>query len=286
MTAPATSGGLEPAGPWRDAKVHEGIRIYRNTRTGSPARPTLALLHGFTGHPRSWDRLAEEWSAAGHPILAPALPGHDPGSPVQPREGFSEAAERIGVALERESAGGTVLVGYSMGARVALGLLARWPRRFARALLVGGRLPPADPGERESRRRLERSWCERLRRDGLSAFLEDWERLPLWRTQRDLPRERLDHQRRVRRAHRAEELAGAIETLGLAVMPRQTEPLAAVDARVTLVIGSRDEKFLTLAVELAGTLPRADVETVAGTGHNVVIEAPHALARLVEGGLR
>jgi 2-succinyl-6-hydroxy-2,4-cyclohexadiene-1-carboxylate synthase len=178
-----------------------------------------------------------------------------------------------------------VLVGYSMGARVGLGLLARRPPWLSRAVLVGGRLPPADPAEREARRRLEDGWCHRLRRDGLEAFLREWEAMPLWRTQADLPRARWERQREIRSRHDPEALAAAVETLGLARMPRQPDRLAAVEARVTLVVGSRDEKFAPLLRELAGVLPDAVSHTVPGAGHNVVLEAPDALARLVEGDL-
>jgi 2-succinyl-6-hydroxy-2,4-cyclohexadiene-1-carboxylate synthase len=270
----------------REARVREGVRIYR----GAPRRataPPLVLLHGFTGHPHAWCELAPRWLERGHPLLAPALPGHDPGSQAPAGESFREAVGRLDAALREEL--GTrraVLVGYSMGARAGIGLLARGAAWIERAVLIGGRLPPADPELREQRRVLEAEWCGQLREQGLEAFLERWERLPLWSTQARLPAERLEHQRRLRARHDPEGLARAIECLGLAAMPRETEPLASVKARVTLVVGSRDEKFVPLTRELRDALGGALARTVPGAGHNVLLEAPETVARLVEGDPR
>jgi 2-succinyl-6-hydroxy-2,4-cyclohexadiene-1-carboxylate synthase len=244
------------------------------------------LLHGFTGHPRSWDALAVRWAGRGLSVIAPALPGHDPGSPPIGGESFEDAVARIETAITGALGGGrAILVGYSMGARVGLGLLARRPRWLSRAVLVAARIPPADPAERQARRQLEDGWCIRLRSEGLEAFLREWEALPLWSTQAALPEEQRARQREIRSRHDPAALATAVETLGLARMPREPQRLAAAEARVTLVVGARDEKFVPLVRELAGVIPGAVPQVVPAAGHNVVVEAPDALARLVEGDL-
>jgi len=283
LNVPAPSGDA-PA--WLDAGTRAGVRILRAGPPPDARETAVVALHGFTGHPRSWDELAARWTARDLPVIAPALPGHDPGSSPVAKESFEGAVARIEEATAGTLTGSpAVLVGYSMGARVGLGLLARRPQWLSRAVLVGARMPPADPAEREARQRVEDGWCERLRRDGLEAFLREWEALPLWRTQTGLPRERLTRQREIRSGHDPEGLAAAVETLGLGRMPGLTERLAAAGARVTLVVGSRDGKFVPLVRELAGVLRGAVLQTVPGAGHNVVVEAPDALARLVEGDL-
>ena len=49
----------------------------------------------------------------------------------------------------------------------------------------------------------------------------------------------------------------------------------------TLVVGADDARFLALAAELCGHLPHAALRTIAGAGHNVVTQAPAALAALL-----
>ena len=82
------------------------------------------MLHGFTGSQASFARLAVPGLA-----LVPTLGGH-----------LSEAASAdFWGEVERLAAfapGATELFGYSLGSRLALGLLARYPERFERAVLV------------------------------------------------------------------------------------------------------------------------------------------------------
>ena len=84
----------------------------------------VALLHGFAGDPGIWSDTLAAWRAAGHaaelvPIM---LPGH--GAPVRPTWGANLAS----IATTE------IVVGYSLGARIALGLLANG--RVRRAVLI------------------------------------------------------------------------------------------------------------------------------------------------------
>jgi pimeloyl-ACP methyl ester carboxylesterase len=48
---------------------------------------------------------------------------------------------------------------------------------------------------------------------------------------------------------------------------------------VKLVVGALDLKFVALAHQMAGELPRAEVIEVARAGHNLPLERPLAVAR-------
>lgn len=268
-----------------DHVMREGLRIYR-ARPRVPVEGTVVLLHGFTGHPASWDQVVPPLLDAGRTVLAPALPGHDPGSHAIAGESFRAAANRIDRAISRELAAGTaVLAGYSMGARVALWLVSLPARWLARAVLVGGRAGLTDPAARAGRRAWEAGMATRLREEGMEPFLETWESLPLWTSQQDVPAERAARQRALRAAHDPRELASAMESLGLAGMPPPPGTLPAT--RVTLLAGERDGKFTDLARELLSVLPYASLTVAPGVGHNIVLEAPDVVTRsILEGDIR
>lgn len=237
---------------------------------------TFVLLHGLTGGPESFDALARELPA-GARLVRPLLAGHGP-CPTLPERWAGEVSRLVGL-LEDEGVEGAHLVGYSMGGRLGWSLLDAAPARFSRATLIGAHPGLATRAEREARRAEDQRWIELLERDGLDAFLAAWEALPLWRSQASLPAELEREQRRVRRQHQPSALAAALRALGLAEMPPARPERIRVP--VTLVVGALDQRHLALASELAPKLPRGRCRVVPDAGHNVLLERPQALARLL-----
>ena len=234
------------------------------------------LLHGFTGAPRSWDRVVA-YAELDRAPLVPSLVGHGPDWQERDVESFEgEVACLVSLAASLEQP--RLLCGYSMGARVALALLARQPGLFDAAVLIG-----VDPGLTEEAARVERREVDArrarlLREEGVAAFVAAWEQEPLFASQRDLSREALAAQREVRLVQDAEGLARALEVLGLAEMPDYRSAMKSFEIPITLMTGSLDSKFSGLANALAKENAHIDADIVEGVGHNVVLEAPAAVA--------
>ncbi|MGF1465244.1 MAG: alpha/beta fold hydrolase [Sandaracinaceae bacterium] len=241
----------------------------------------LVLLHGFTGSPATWDRvlaahgLTSALPSALPSALRPWLPGHGPEpDPVGPWE---DTVRRLDASIARSGARGAHLVGYSLGGRLAWGLLRLAPAWLARATLIGAHpgLPDLD---RPARREADRRHAEVLRTDGLGAFVDRWEALPIWASQARLARQARVDQRRERMRHRPAALADVLTHLGLAEMPDHRPALPAIRTPVTLLVGAEDERHRELAGAAARRLPACRLETIPGVGHNPVLEAPEAVA--------
>jgi 2-succinyl-6-hydroxy-2,4-cyclohexadiene-1-carboxylate synthase len=237
------------------------------------------LLHGFTGGPASWRAVAEALDPP-RPLFAPPLPGHC-GAAIDPDAPFAAIAETLLAAPSRLGWETFEIVGYSLGARVALSLLVEHPRGIAGACLIGVRPGLARPAERARRREQDAERARALRRDGLDAFLEAWEREPLFETQARLPAPTLDEQRRIRRSHDAEALAASLEGLGLAAMPNYTPRLGVIAVPTTLVVGEHDVRFAEVARGMISSIVGGRLVVVDGAGHNVVLERPDAVADLL-----
>jgi len=229
----------------------------------------MVFIHGFTGAPASWDGVCAELARARR-IHRVRVLGHD-GGPLTPAPGgFAGEVDRIAAELHSAGMRGVHLVGYSLGGRLALGLLASHPELLTRVTLIGARNGLASEAERHARRAADQRWLTLLAR-GLPDFVEAWETQPLfgrWRS-RD---------RAIRLAHDPRGLALALSTLGLAEMPRFA---ISADLPVALVTGADDLKFAALARELAAGLPRATLHSIDRAGHNIPSEAPAALAALL-----
>jgi 2-succinyl-6-hydroxy-2,4-cyclohexadiene-1-carboxylate synthase len=242
----------------------------------------LAMLHGFTGSPASFDEVR---SRLGRDItvVAPRLVGH--GDPADARvHDFAGEVDRI-AALLRGAGPRWYVLGYSLGGRVALGLLVRHPTLLAGATLIGAQPGIESENARDSRRADDERLARLLETDGMDAFIAKWEALPLFATQASLDPGVLERQRTERRAHDPRELARSLRTTGLGVMPSYWNSLGAIPTPVRLAAGTLDHKFATIAREMAREMPRSTVELVEGVGHNVVLEGPAAVVEMLKRGV-
>ena len=220
---------------------------------------TRAFLHGFAGDPSVWAGIARP--AAGDACIA--LPGH--GRELAPT--WDANLDAIAAAI----AGHDVVIGYSLGARIALGLIATG--RAPRAILISVN-PGITGAERPARRASDAAWARLLREHGIAAFVDAWQAQPLFATQERAPADRLAARRARRLALDPEQLARTFEVMGLAEMPDHT---AAVTAdRCRLIVGADDTKFLAIA----RTLP-APLDVIADCGHDPTLEQPATLADLL-----
>lgn len=228
------------------------------------------LLHGFSGSPQS---LAEvEGVAQGS--VTPTLGGHL-GTPVV--GGFWDEVERL-AELGKECAG---LLGYSLGGRLALGILARYPERFAHAVIISAHPGLKTDQERAQRRDGDARFVQLLREGGLTAFVDAWQALPLWASQGSLPESVRKAQREQRLRHDAAGLAESLLAHGLGEMPDLRPRLSQVRTPVALVVGERDPKFVALGEELAGIIPGSRLIRVPDAGHNLLLERSELVCRLL-----
>jgi pimeloyl-ACP methyl ester carboxylesterase len=77
-------------------------------------------------------------------------------------------------------------------------------------------------------------------------------------------------------------LARALRGLGTGALSPLWDRLGAVGMPVALVVGERDEKFGAIAAQMASALPDAEVIVVPGAGHAVHLEAPEAVAEVID----
>lgn len=244
----------------------------------------LALLHGFTGGPASWDGVLA--ALPGHRAsFRPWLLGH--GSPPAGAEveGFVGEVDRLAAWLAERSSR-FHLAGYSLGGRLALGLLDRHPHLFSAATLIGASPGLAGAAERRQRAELDEVRALTLESGGVETFVDAWQDLPLFASQATLPASVLEEQRCQRLVHGAGGLARSLRILGPARMPDYRPALESVEVPVALLAGELDEKFCRLARDMAERLPRGRVEEVPGAGHNLLLEAPGAVARALRGEYR
>lgn len=237
--------------------------------------PPIVALHGFTLTGAQFATLAEYVDRT---ILAPDLPGHG-ATGVAPAD-LPHTIEALTLWLSGEDTPLPVL-GYSMGGRIALALALDRPDVVERVVVVSAGPGISDSYSRAMRIAEDSELAERIHRGGLQRFLDEWLSAPVTSTEAvDEPTRQAD--RVVREENSPSGLAAALSGLGQGAFPYLGDRLHKLTLPLLAVSGSRDERYSEQAASLAAAVPDGRQEVIEGAGHNVVLEVPEELGRVVE----
>jgi 2-succinyl-6-hydroxy-2,4-cyclohexadiene-1-carboxylate synthase len=215
--------------------------------------------------------------------VAELLPERYPSVLLDHREhSFEGRLGEIADAASPAGAEGAVLVGYSLGGRLALRAVLRDPNRYAGLVTVGATAGLDDPSLRSSRAEADdrlASWME-------AAPIEDvvsiWERQPLFADQSE---GLIEEQRPGRMSHDPAELAMLLRTAGQGVLEPVWHELLTLEVPVLAIAGARDEGYVRAAQRMADVAPRGRAAIVEDAGHAAHLQRPERVAELIAGFL-
>ena len=224
------------------------------------AAARVTLVHGFLGSPADWaDVLAN--LAAGIACDCVALADLGCAS-------VDEASAQLAARLERSPC--DLLVGYSLGGRIALELAASRPELVPR--LDSRTVRVALSGRAED-----------LRVHGLERFIDAWYAMPLFADFRGCPAFAATRARRL--AGNAEFWARCVSGCSAGRTRPRWDALPALASRTVLVVGERDERYAAASERARRIAPELRVETVFASGHALPLESPARCARIIEEAL-
>ena len=238
-------------------------------------RDLLALMDQMEEPLDQWSGPEGRGTAA-----SPALEGSDTHEWARPRELSASPAPARGNPAEPWA-----VLGYSMGGRLAMHLALAAPDRVAALVLEGASPGIADQDERRQRREADDALAARIERDGIAAFVDYWGTLPLFASQQRLPDSVRAALRAARLANDPHGLASSLRSVGTGTQEALHDRLATLPMPVLLIAGEWDEKYRTLAGEMAGRIPYAQVAIIAEAGHAAHLEQPERFAATVRGFL-
>jgi 2-succinyl-6-hydroxy-2,4-cyclohexadiene-1-carboxylate synthase len=236
--------------------------------------PPVVLLHGFTGSSGTWSGLA-----AGLPeytTLAIDIVGH--GASDAPagldRYAMRRAVDDLVDAVRECGHDRATWLGYSMGGRTALQVAAHRPDAVAALVLESASPGLGSEADRAARRAADEELADRIERDGVESFVDYWERLPLWDSQRSLAPEQREALREQRLANRPEGLANSLRGMGTGAQEALHDRLSALEVPVLLLTGSLDARYGAIAAEMVEALPDGRMRVIDGAGHAAHLERP------------
>ncbi|MGQ0803825.1 MAG: alpha/beta fold hydrolase [Actinomycetota bacterium] len=217
----------------------------------------IVFVPGFTQTARSWDPVIGALRADVETVALDVPTGLT----------FVDTATSVG-----DSGGTGTYVGYSAGGRLCLQLALDRPELVERLVLVSASPGIADATERAARRDADEQLVQEIERDGVDAFLDRWLAQPLFAT---LPRDAAGLDARERDPAT---LTHALRALGQGAQEPLWDRLPELRMPATLVVGSLDDKYTTIARDTARRMQAARVHVIGGAGHALHLEQPEALA--------
>nr|WP_315383346.1 alpha/beta hydrolase [uncultured Sphingomonas sp.] len=224
-------------------------------------RPTLVLLCGLLCDERMWApvRLA----------LSPELDAR-----IIAFAGF-RTIEAMAAAVLAQVPGPLVVIGHSMGGRVALELVRQsGPRVVGLGLANTGIHPPA-PDEAARRQEL----VDRARSDGMEALADAW-LPPMMGASGDRVAQLLPDLRAMVAANARESYEGQIAAL--LARPDAETPLRGYKAPLLLLAAEQDRWSPPAQHEAMRDLaPQGELHVLADAGHMLPVERPEAVAQVI-----
>lgn len=256
---------------------------------GNESNQPIVLLHGFMQQGAAWHEVAQ-YLAREYYVLAPDLPGHGATELPLAEESFSfDAHVQVAETVIRECANSrpVLLVGYSMGGRVAAYCAQALTSLLEGVVLESAGLGSNNVQEREERARKNKALINRLNTEPFEAFIDFWEKLPLFDSQRALPESVLASQRSARLQNRPEALALSLRYAGQHQMPCQRAGLIDASLPILYMAGALDVTYTKVANSLSSAagydiFANSQVSREASlrgvvvprAGHNIHLENP------------
>ena len=268
-------------------KMEQLIKSVRGVRVGysimnKEASETMVFLHGFTGSTKTWEPIIECLPSTVR-CIAVDLMGHGKTEAPQQSERYQmpEQVLDLHTLFVSLQVSDFTLVGYSMGGRIALAYALQYPEHVKRLVLES-----ASPGLQSETEQLTRIQADdllanKIAQQGLPAFIDFWQDIPLFQSQKNLP----EINRRAIRQERLQQsslgLVNSLKGIGTGRQPSFWCQLSELNMPVTFITGELDQKFYLIAQQMKNRIANSQHIEVLAVGHAIHVENPVQFATII-----
>lgn len=219
----------------------------------------IYALHGFLGQPQDWMALFE-----GH-ALHPKIHATDLFNAEIPS--LNAWAEHFNRKIEQGNSDRHVLMGYSMGGRLAAHALLQQPTLWDAAIIIS-----AHPGleslvEKQARQQLDEEWAVRFEHEPWNDLMRAWNARGVF--QKDA-----FHFQRQENEYKREILAKALRHWSLAKQEHMVQQLAQLEMPILWMAGGDDAAYAMQAKNMRFKHPLSKVTILQGLGHRLPWQNP------------
>ncbi|XP_066321928.1 protein PHYLLO, chloroplastic-like isoform X5 [Miscanthus floridulus] len=260
----------------------------------------VLLLHGFLGTSEDWVPMMKALAPSAR-VIAIDLPGHGESQIMQRHKNSEQFIVTVQLVADlllklmcHITDGEVVVVGYSMGARIALHMALNQDHKIRGAVTISGSPGLRDEASRRRRVAIDKSRAQFLMSCGLECFLQTWYSGKLWNSLREHP----EFNSLVRTRSKHKNIKALAKVLADSSVGRQKslwEDLKHLKRPLLIVAGEKDAKFKDISqkmrmeimnhAECGSDGPKGkelcEMIIIPDSGHAVHVENPLPLVRAV-----
>lgn len=211
-------------------------------------------LHGFLGHPQDWPSFP---NATHHSLYEEQLP-------------YWDWAESFNSKIEGDVP--KVLMGYSLGGRLAMHALVQNPKKWAAAVIISAHPGLNSPKLKQDRISSDLAWSEKFRHEAWETLIEAWNGQPVFAQSKPVKREESSYSRHA--------LSNMLELWSLGQQDDLNRKLKQLSVPILWIVGEDDHKFSQ--IPYPENHPRTKKIIIKNASHRVPWDQPKRLYQEVD----
>lgn len=226
----------------------------------------LYCLHGFLGNGKDWSMLSALKDVE---IIAPDLFMEE--SPLLPLWDWADAFHQK--YIEGKAPG--LLVGYSLGGRLAMHLLAKFASSFFGAVIISAHPGLSGQSLKSARLKEDARWADDFEKASWDSLMERWNARSVFVSDVSTPTREEKSLKRAR-------LAEALRIWSLGNQDNLKEAIEQVELPILWMAGERDQKYAEIARKMRLAHLESQILIVNESGHRIPWHQPEAFREKIE----
>ncbi len=247
----------------------------------------ILLLHGYTGSSNDWNFLIPSLKK-NYNIITLDFIGHGKSdSPVNPDlYTIQSLVSHIDKLKDKLKLNRLILLGYSMGGRIALSYAAAFPDKVYSLIIESTTWGLKDESLRKRRITEDEKVAEFILTNDLEKFVDLWMNKDIFKSQKALPKTLLENIKKSKLQNDSNGLANSLRGSGTGKMPPLHNLIKNIRVPVLQITGQLDVKFTNINLEMKKIFPNPRHEIISGAGHNVHLEKPDKYINVINDFLK
>ncbi len=213
----------------------------------------IYALHGFLGTSTDWDKF--NFYA---PLTAPNL--FHSKKTLNILEFASDFNQNK--VLEGQE---NILLGYSMGGRLALHSLIDSPNKWKAAIIISAHPGLITEYEKQERFKSDKNWLQKFQTEDFDAVMSEWNDQPIFNKDNPLNLSKGDYTDQM--------LEQCLDDWSLGLQDDLREAITKLPMPILWIVGEKDFKFTDLALNLTFSNPKSRVWIAKNCSHRVAWES-------------
>ncbi len=243
----------------------------------------VIFLHGFTGNINDWSFIKGKLAAGYTPILIDLI-GHGKSSSPAELKYYSYESQ-VGYLLQiinKLNLVNPILVGYSMGGRLALTFTFSYPPKVKALVLESTSFGLEKNSDKEERILNDKTIADRIQNSTLEEFINYWVNIPLFTSLKKMDSDKFEKLLDEKIAsNNSIGLANSLLGFSTGKMKNYNKVLSNLEKKVLLITGAMDEKFTAIGKSVVKDSRNCKLEIINDCGHNVHLENPEEFLKLL-----